>query len=467
ISINGQELFVLPAYKTSYITTKGYPGYYEEDEDTDHGLIIDDGGNSQEIIIDDGGYTQEEIIIDDGGNTQEEIIIDDGGNTQEEIIIDDGDKIIPSISAASFLECDFNGQIKLEVTVTTYGPLTSPLNFFINLKGIEEFSAFCMMEDLPTNEASGESSNDEYNTFSSDGYDQISSNYDIRTYVATCTADSPKYGGTYFVEVESDSNGGTMVYLGGLFLTITPCSSQDTAEEKMSLSLSFRQVNTFDLNSFSFMFYALTSQTITSDTTIKFYFNFLDEYGSVLPSPVEANCTIEEPVTEIDQSIGVAPASFRCLFDEEYVTDEISSLQISSADGVAGLPLNDPTLINPKLTDDAINEGLLTNPAYEGGNLPSVISPIDYLVTYNEDKGVFTMVFDYTQGTVNDIVGQTFEIPLTYPGGINLEGTIIKYEDASLTIRFGIKGEIDSLPLIWEQTVISIYGQELFVLPAY
>ena len=77
------------------------------------------------------------------------------------------------------------------------------------------------------------------------------------------------------------------------------------------------------------------------------------------------------------------------------------------------------------------------------------------------------MVFDYTQGTVNDIVGQTFEIPLTYPGGINLEGTIIKYEDASLTIRFGIYGEINSLPLIWEQTVISINGQELFVLPAY
>ena len=63
------------------------------------------------------------------------------------------------------------------------------------------------------------------------------------------------------------------------------------------------------------MFYALTSQTINSDATIKLYFNFLDESGTVLPSPVEADCTIEEPVTEIDQSIGVAPASFkaRCL----------------------------------------------------------------------------------------------------------------------------------------------------------
>jgi hypothetical protein len=215
------------------------------------------------------------------------------------------------------------------------------------------------------------------------------------------------------------------------------------------------------------MFYALTSQTINSDATIKFYFNFLDEYRNALPSPVEANCTIEEPVTEIDQSIGVAPASFRCLFDEEYVTDEISSLQISSADGVAGLPLNDPTLINPKLTDDAINEGLLTNPAYEGGNLPSVISPIDYLVKYNEDKGVFTMVFEFTQGTVNNVVGRYIFLNLTYPGGIYLEGNIIDCEDSQITIRFGIKGEINALPLIWEQTVVSFNGEELFVLPAY
>ena len=215
------------------------------------------------------------------------------------------------------------------------------------------------------------------------------------------------------------------------------------------------------------MFYALTSQTINSDATIKFYFNFLNEIGSVLPSPVEADCTIEEPVTEIDESIGIAPASFKCLFNEEYVTDEVSSLQITSSDGVAGLPINNSTLLNPKLVDDAINEGLLTNPATEGGNLPSIISPVDNLVTYNEDQGVFTMVFEFTQGNVNAEVGQTFEFPLTYPGGIYLQGNITKREDAAVTVRFGIEGEINTVPLIWEQTAISINGQESFVLPAY
>ena len=107
IYINGQESFILPGYKTNYITTKGYSGYYEEEEpETEHGpvIIIDDGEKTQEeVIIDDGGKTQEEIIIDDGGQTQEEIIIDDGGQTQEEIIIDDGGEGTSEIMSASFV----------------------------------------------------------------------------------------------------------------------------------------------------------------------------------------------------------------------------------------------------------------------------------------------------------------------------------------------------------------------------
>ena len=477
ISFNGEDLFVLPSYKTDSITTKGFSGTYEEEEpneEHDHGqIIIEDGGNTQGPQ-EQGEQEQEqgEVIIDDGGNTHEEHggeVIDDGGErTQEEIIDDDDDKNKPKILSGSFLECDFNGGIKIEVTVESEGPLNSPLNFFIKLKGIEEFSAHCMKDDFSADEASGESNNDEYNAFSRDEYGQMSSSSDSYSYVVTCTAQSPKYGGIYFIEVDPESNEGIRAPDYDIYLIFTPCLSQDEADEKMSLSLSFRQVNTFDLNSFSFMFYALTSQTINSDATIKFYFNFLDEHRNALPSPVEADCTIEEPVTEIDQSIGVAPASFRCLFNEEYVTDQVSSLQITSADGVAGVPFYWPNLINPKLTDDDINEGTLINTVIEGGNIPSIINPVDYLVKYNEDQGVFTMVFEFTQGTVNDVYGRIIFLNLTYPVGIYLEGNIIDFEDSQITIRFGIKGEINALPLIWEQTVVTFNGgEELFVLPAY
>ena len=297
-----------------------------------------------------------------------------------------------------------------------------------------------------------------------DAADESAPNSETYFYISSCTTQSPKYGGNYFVEVDPDSNEGLEVNGAGIYLTFSPCLSQEEAEERKSLSLSFRQVNTFDLNTFSFKFYGLTTQTIDSDSTITFYFNFLDEMYSILPSPVEANCTIDQPVTELDESIGIASASFQCYFNEEYVTDDVSSLQITSSGEVAGLPINNSTLINPKFTDDAINEGLLTNPAYIFGSTPSIVSPVDYLVKYNEDQGVFTMVFE---GAVSVEVGQTFEIPLTYPGGIYIQGNIIKYEESSMTIRFGILAEINALPLIWEQTVIMINGQESFVLPGY
>ena len=71
------------------------------------------------------------------------------------------------------------------------------------------------------------------------------------------------------------------------------------------------------------------------------------------------------------------------------------------------------------MADDAIKEGLLTNPAYSGGNPPSIISPVDYLVKYNEDQGVFTtIVFEFIKGTVNVEVEQNFEIHFVYPGGV-------------------------------------------------
>ncbi len=99
------------------------------------------------------------------------------------------------------------------------------------------------------------------------------------------------------------------------------------------------------------------------------------------------------------------------------------------------------------MADDAIKEGLLTNPAYSGGNPPSIISPVDYLVKYNEDQGVFTtIVFEFTQGTVK--VEQNFEIHFVYPGGVYIQGNTIKYEYISMTIKFVIEREINVLPLI-------------------
>ena len=114
------------------------------------------------------------------------------------------------------------------------------------------------------------------------------------------------------------------------------------------------------------------------------------------------------------------------------------------------------------MTDDAIKEGLLTNPAYSGGNPPSIISPVDYFVKYNEDQWVFTPIFfEFTQGTVNVEVDQNFEIYFVFPGGVYIQGNIIKYEYISMTIKFVIEREINVLPLILEQIVIFLTDKNL------
>ena len=58
-------------------------------------------------------------------------------------------------------------------------------------------------------------------------------------------------------------------------------------------------------------------------------------------------------------------------------------------------------------------------------------------------------------------------MPLAYPIGVTLIGKILSFLDHIITIEFAINGKVDNQPLIWEQTVISIEGVELFVMPGY
>ena len=108
----------------------------------------------------------------------------------------------------------------------TEGPLQSPLNFFINLKGIEELSAYCMMDDFQTDNPFEEIITDA----AGDPVD-IS---DIHYYVLTCTTQSPKYGGNYFIEVDPDFY--VEVEVNDIYITFSPCPSQEEAEERKSLS---------------------------------------------------------------------------------------------------------------------------------------------------------------------------------------------------------------------------------------
>ena len=65
-----------------------------------------------------------------------------------------------------------------------------------------------------------------------------------------------------------------------------------------------------------------------------------------------ATCYIED-IVQVISELGIEPVSFNCEFPNE---KDFTSIEISSSEFVAGLPL-DNNLLNPVLVDEAIAEG--------------------------------------------------------------------------------------------------------------
>ena len=133
-------------------------------------------------------------------------------------------------------------------------------------------------------------------------------------------------------------------------------SEKEEANLRAQISLSFRQVNSFDLKSLSFKFFAFTSQPIL-DPNFKMQFLIYYLQGTTrFKSPVLATCHIEDIVSKVS-TFGISPVSFNCQFPNE---TDFTSIEISSSESIAGLP-SDKNLLNPALVDEAIAEGKLFN----------------------------------------------------------------------------------------------------------
>jgi hypothetical protein len=118
------------------------------------------------------------------------------------------------------------------------------------------------------------------------------------------------------------------------------------------------------------------------------------------------------------------------------------------------------------LTDEAIANGDVKDD--ENTEIPTFVEIKDDTLNFDLEKGAMEMSIPFTnEDLVKDKIHKTFEIPLLYPGGISLWGKILSFLNCLLNIEFEIKGVIDNQPLIWEQSVISIDGEELFVMPSF
>ena len=162
---------------------------------------------------------------------------------------------------------------------------------------------------------------------------------------------------------------------------------------------------------------------------------------------------------------GIAPVAFECSFTS---TEQVTAIEIAESDSMVGFP-KDESLLNPVLTDEMIKNGELPNMSDpEVANyVPPVVEIEDFNFDNIENEGTFEIIANLGEESSNLVEGQKIEIPLVYPSFINIILTIIKIDGLSITFECGVDGEVDNMPLIFEQRGIILDGKELFVLPGF
>ena len=280
-------------------------------------------------------------------------------------------------------------------------------------------------------------------------------------YSVTCTFEPPEMEGSYKLD-KTDTNVGIS---GDIALSLIPCLSQEEAGARANISLSFRQVNKFDKENFKFWFYALTSKII-KDTTYSITFNIYLLKGLTRDTKlIGITCPIKNGTDAEESPLGIYPVSFECSLPEETQRDGFDSLEIDSSEDVAGFPTNS-TFLNPVLTDEAIENRDVKDAAEM--EIPIFVEIEDDTLNFDLEKGAMEMKIPFTnEELAKDKIHETFEIPLAYPSGVTLIGKILRFLDKFLYIEFEIKGAIDNQPLIWEQNIVTIGGDELFVMPGF
>ncbi|MBP5700157.1 MAG: hypothetical protein J6W71_04850 [Methanobrevibacter sp.] len=275
---------------------------------------------------------------------------------------------------------------------------------------------------------------------------------------SVCTLEGQLHNADWFT-ISTADNGLEFDEWTGLYLY--HCYTKEEGLKRANISLSFRQVSGFNFAQKVFYFYGLTTENIKAEFTISF-FVFLITGDDREKSPIEINCTSGEAV-EVDD---IAPIQFECKLPEL----EFDSIEIAYTNYVGGLPM-DETLLNPFKTDEAIKNGTLID--LSNVPAPQLLDfgdePIENRFNDEEaSKGIIKLTLPL--GGIDKTlikVGKSFEIFFTYPNDVYILFFIDAITGDAFTLKGFIFGKLDDQPLVFEQTVVSIDGVELFVLPGF
>ena len=275
---------------------------------------------------------------------------------------------------------------------------------------------------------------------------------------SVCTLEGQLHNADWFT-ISTADNGLEFDEWTGLYLY--HCYTKEEGLKRAKISLSFRQVSGFNFAQKVFYFYGLTTENIKAEFTISFFVFLItgDDRGK---SPIEINCTSGEAV-EVDD---IAPIQFECKLPEL----EFDSIEIAYTNYVGGLPM-DKTLLNPFKTDEAIKNGTLID--LSNVPAPQLLDfgdePIENRFNDEEaSEGIIKLTLPL--GGIDKTlikVGKSFEIFFTYPNNVFITFYIDAITGDAFTLKGFIFGKLDHQPLVFEQTVVSIDGVELFVLPGF
>ena len=234
---------------------------------------------------------------------------------------------------------------------------------------------------------------------------------------------------------------------------------KEDPEKVANLTLSFRQLNGFKQEGdvVSFYFYGLTTTRIEINFEIYFYI-YLYLSGGVRDDALrEVKCVAEENVVPTEWLPMQAP--FKCTITG--LKKQYHTFKFSSSECISGIPFNEPTLLDPMLTNEAIEKGEILDYSLEENKkkVPNalIIDSID--TSLSESEGTFK-ILGKMGGDVQEEF--TFRIPMLFPPGAESICTIpIAIAHEQITIECKFSGILNNQPLMFEQFTLG-HGQFLF-----
>jgi len=243
----------------------------------------------------------------------------------------------------------------------------------------------------------------------------------------------------------------------------------EEAEKKLNAIYVFRQVCKFKKEGKKYKFFLATiiKSNINSNEKLSFTVELKSEtnekssYKRRLSRREEqiVECSIKSK-TNVNEN-GLGTAGWDCLTGESNI-DDASGLDVMGSDDISGIP-DDPSLIDPALTDQLIEQGEIKDYSIEE-NLNELLPifqtlAIDYSLC--KQNGSFLFKGNATSTIKQDVV---FNITLTYPESIfacrlprTLKGAVINIECFS-------REYFENSTIIVEETIIRDGYNEFFIL---